>query len=1072
MSPTAGTVGTVIMIDGTGYAAGDSIIIVAFGTSNNVKETKASQYGSWTTSFTANAQSYGTTTITATGASSESAQNQFFMNGRIIGIYPTSGAIGLLVSIKGDGYRAGETVIINFEEVGIATATVAASGTFTASFAIPDDSVGTKMVTASDGVVVNTISFTIKAGISDLSPNRGSVGTVVYIAGNGYGGTETIRVDFGNTSSIAVTMTSGAGTFSTTFTINTQPAGQTTVIAEGVNSHSTDLKTFTVWQHILSITPAKGTVGSMITITADGYGSSEVVRIQLGTSPSVGSVVSSDMGTFTAIFSIDTQAYGTRTIVPIGQVSFVIGVDTTTCFVLPEVYSISPKAGTVGRLVEVQGTGYVAGATITLTFGSSTFIASQLVETSGHFVANFVVDLQPYGTTTVKAVGVSEAAENTFMIMPAIYYVSPSMGTVGTIITINCRGFVANDSISISFGSNATIQQAAVDNKGYFATTFTIDVQHYGTTTIKASGSMNTVAENTTFILPNIYYISNKEGTVGAPIVIRGRGFAPGEIIKITIGTWDPYAEADENGYFEYSFTIDTQSYGTTTINATGSNSTTPAEETFNINPELYFVSPMAGTVGTVVYIHGTGYAATELITIAFGNNPSIQITMTDDIGFFDTTFTIDTQVYGTTTITAIGALSGSASNTSFIQPEVYLVSPTKGSVGTVVMIRGTGYATLDGITVAFGTNASITTTVASSNGSFTATFTVDTQSFGTTTIMVSGVSVATNSFHILPQVVSVSPTAGTVGTMVTISGTGYGVTDTLTVAFGTNATIQQAAASEYGSWTAAWTVDTQVYGTTTITVSGVSSAANRFFIQPEVYMVTPTMGSVGTLVSVGGTGYAVEAVTIDFGTHNNIKIQSTNDMGWFNTTFTIDVQAYGTTTITARGVSSATNVFYILPEVVSVQPTSGSVGTIVTIRGTGYGATDGITVAFGGNPTIQQATASTHGSFTSTWTVDTQGYGTTTITVSGVSVATNRFFILPQVYSVIPTSGTVGTVVSVAGTGYGANEGITIAFGTNDNIRTPLYVDDHGWFNTSFVVDMQAFGTTTITASGNEAVA
>ncbi|MEK7814068.1 MAG: cohesin domain-containing protein, partial [Candidatus Desantisbacteria bacterium] len=75
----------------------------------------------------------------------------------------------------------------------------------------------------------------------------------------------------------------------------------------------------------------------------------------------------------------------------------------------------------------------------------------------------------------------------------------------------------------------------------------------------------------------------------------------------------------------------------------------------------------------------------------------------------------------------------------------------------------GTGYGANDSITVAFGTNSSITQTVARPSGSFTTTFTVDTQAVGTTTITASGATaVAGNVFVIQPQVTNVLPTAGT----------------------------------------------------------------------------------------------------------------------------------------------------------------------------------------------------------------------------------------------------------------------------------------------------------------------
>ena len=72
---------------------------------------------------------------------------------------------------------------------------------------------------------------------------------------------------------------------------------------------------------------------------------------------------------------------------------------------------------------------------------------------------------------------------------------------------------------------------------------------------------------------------------------------------------------------------------------------------------------------------------------------------------------------------------------------------------------------------------------------------------------------------------------------------------------------------------------------------------------------------------------------------------------------------------------------YQIQPNIISIVPNTGSVGTRVTVRGNGFGTSNGIRVAFGVNATISNTTAASNGSFTAVWTVDTQVYGTTTIT-------------------------------------------------------------------------------------------
>ncbi len=405
-------------------------------------------------------------------------------------------------------------------------------------------------------------------------------------------------------------------------------------------------------------------------------------------------------------------------------------------------------------------------------------------------------------------------------------------------------------------------------------------------------------------------------------------------------------------------------------------------------------------------------------------------------------------------------------------------MTPVTGTVGTRVTISCTGYASNDNITIAFGTNSDVQSALASQHGSFTAGFTVDVQCYGTTTITARGIGSAIKSFHILPEVVSVMPAAGTVGTIITIIGTGYAAGDVVRIDLGKTATIQKVVASNYGSFTVSFTVDTQVYGTTTIIANGTRSiaAVNTFFIYPEI-MVTPNRGTVGTTVIVAGTGYAAnDFITVKFRVNINTQQLSASNNGSFSTTFTVNEQNPGTTTIIAVGGNSVVNavkIFRILPEIRinpvidTVMPNKGTVGTVVTIKGGGYASDDNITVAFGVKSNIQQTIANIYGSFSTTFTIDTQSYGTTTITASGtVAVASNVFIIQPQVVSVMPMAGTVGTAVTITGTGYAANGSITVAFGVGATANIKITIaSNYGSFTTTFTIDTQSYGTTTITA-------
>lgn len=113
-------------------------------------------------------------------------------------------------------------------------------------------------------------------------------------------------------------------------------------------------------------------------------------------------------------------------------------------------------------------------------------------------------------------------------------------------------------------------------------------------------------------------------------------------------------------------------------------------------------------------------------------------------------------------------------------------------------------------------------------------------------------------------------------------------------------------------------------------------------------------------------------------------------------------------------------------PAITSLLPTSGAVGTPVTITGSNFGTSLGAsTVTFNGTP----ATSITNWSPTSMVAVVPAGAttGYVVVTVSGWTSNAIEFTVpgtTPIVTSVTPSSGNVGLAVTISGYGFGAAEG------------------------------------------------
>lgn len=160
------------------------------------------------------------------------------------------------------------------------------------------------------------------------------------------------------------------------------------------------------------------------------------------------------------------------------------------------------------------------------------------------------------------------------------------------------------------------------------------------------------------------------------------------------------------------------------------------------------------------------------------------------------------------------------------------------------------------------------------------------------------------------------------------------------------------------------------------------------------------------------GFGTQTGTLTISFGTHYTITTTIASESGTFNVTFIVDTQPAGTTVITAWG-SYDTDTFYIQGKVTLASPSSGSVGSIVTIEGTGYNEGEYVYISFGTAQNVTSYKVGQNGTFSVTFMINTQPGGTTIITAYDLSeLSTGEFCIIPTIIGIVPKSGQEGTNV------------------------------------------------------------
>ncbi|MBU0579474.1 right-handed parallel beta-helix repeat-containing protein, partial [Patescibacteria group bacterium] len=131
----------------------------------------------------------------------------------------------------------------------------------------------------------------------------------------------------------------------------------------------------------------------------------------------------------------------------------------------PGTISITPKSGPVGTVVTVQGSGFGDQGSVRIDFGTHQTITTAETAETGTFSATFIVDTQPSGTKVITAI---DTSGNLATIVFQIIGTSPQYGTItGRVLDI-----VTNKPISgatVTIGSTIT----TTDKGGYYTLVLT-----------------------------------------------------------------------------------------------------------------------------------------------------------------------------------------------------------------------------------------------------------------------------------------------------------------------------------------------------------------------------------------------------------------------------------------------------------------------------------------------------------------------------------------------------------------------------------------------------------------------
>ncbi len=268
------------------------------------------------------------------------------------------------------------------------------------------------------------------------------------------------------------------------------------------------------------------------------------------------------------------------------------------------------------------------------------------------------------------------------------------------------------------------------------------------------------------------------------------------------------------------------------------------------------------------------------------------------------------------------------------------------------------------------------------------------------------------------PTITSFTPTSGSAGTSVVITGKAFD--DAFSVQFnGTDASFTVNSSTKI----TATVPDLASTGPISVTTDGgTGSSSSSFSVKgtiATISSISPTSGVVGDNVTINGTNFSTASVVkfngtdADFTANSSTKITATVPSG----------ATTGKITVTnAGGTATSGSTFTVKPSITSLSPSSGPIGTAVIIHGTGFTGTTAVKFTSGKTATFnvvsdtQINTTVPSGAKTGAVTVTAPG-GTLTSPDSFTVTASTP--LAPVVSSFSPKQGTVGTSVTITGSNF-----------------------------------------------------
>jgi len=407
---------------------------------------------------------------------------------------------------------------------------------------------------------------------------------------------------------------------------------------------------------------------------------------------------------------------------------------------------------------------------------------------------------------------------------------------------------------------------------------------------------------------------------------------------------------------------------------------------------------------------------------------------------------------------------------------QITACTPISGTVGSPVAVQGSGFIAYEGQWVHIFFNLTRVYSVQVAGGAFYAPFNIPTGAASPGTVLITvrtsdiygaGLQIGVTSFTLTQSAtIAIIPTTGNTGATVTVSGTNFTSSSTITITFDNNILVT-ATSDATGAFTGAtFTVPESYKGSHVVKATDVTGNLDtKTFSITQSATLASTSGEIGDSVTISGNGFqANKPITIKF---DNVRVYdtepesiTTDANGSFSATFNIPDSDRGSHTIQVSDgtYTYSSDLTVIIPVTFSIDKTSGVIGNEFAVSGTGFAKYSNVEVFFAGDK-IGEAVADSDGSFNKKFAVPATTSGTYVVEVTDDTYTKSaEFTIPPHSASFSKNKGRGGTEVEVSGTNFTANTSVTFTFdgekqgGTTTNAK--------GSFSEEFTIPSSKKGT------------